>query len=102
MMHVQDEVGKIVQGAVYSSIILYVLLVIGWAIKAILETAGVREPTQLPITGHSLWILSYLIKLTSSAHDALDVLVIVLGLLLGTWGIVYYLIDEQEKEVWGR
>jgi len=98
MKYAQDEMGKIGQGAWFS----FVALVAIWSIEVILETAGVKDPLHLPITGHSLWILSYLIKLISSAHDALDVLVIVLGLLLGTWGIVYYLIEEQEKEVWRR
>ena len=72
MEYVQDEMRKIVQEALSSSIVLYVLLVIGWAIKAILETAGVRDPTQLPIVGPLLIILAFGIVTISALGDVSD------------------------------
>ena len=101
MGHIGDEMGKILQGALYSSVILYVLLVIGWAIKAILETAGVRDPTQLPIVGPLLGILTFEFTIISTLQDMSDFLALT-GSLLALFLVALYYQENQEKEVWGR
>ncbi len=72
MEYVQGKMEEVVQKALSSSIILYVFLVTGWAVRVVLETAGVRDPIQLPIVGSLLVILAFGIVTISALGEVLD------------------------------
>ena len=101
MEDVQDKMEEVVQKALSSSIILCGLLVIGWAIRVVLETAGVRDPIQLPIVGPLLGILTFGFTIISTLQDMPDFLALT-GSLLAFFLVAVYYQENQEKEVWER